>query len=173
MPLSPTNTGGTPVSYSINPTTLPAGLAFDPNTGIISGRPTANSAAANYTITATNAVGNGTCTVNVSVTSPPLINGQISYNWTQSGSGNGTITATPGTLVHIDVFAHGQGNISHVTSCLISGAVLSGPMGNNIIVSNGVITETFTMPSSGSVTWSGYFSESSNDPSGQGGIGVY
>ena len=65
-PLTPTITGGTPTSYSVSPA-LPAGLAIDPVTGIISGAPTAVSAAANYVITGTNSCGVGTFTVNITV----------------------------------------------------------------------------------------------------------
>ncbi|WP_295666648.1 putative Ig domain-containing protein [uncultured Mucilaginibacter sp.] len=63
-PLVPMNTGGTPVSYSISPG-LPSGLNFDTTTGIITGTPTAVSAAANYLVTATNAGGTGTFTINI------------------------------------------------------------------------------------------------------------
>ncbi|WP_118952824.1 T9SS type A sorting domain-containing protein [Taibaiella helva] len=48
--LSP-NLAGNATSYSIAPT-LPAGLSFNANTGVISGVPTAASAASDYTITA-------------------------------------------------------------------------------------------------------------------------
>jgi hypothetical protein len=44
---------GVVASYSISPT-LPSGLAFDTTTGVISGKPTAMTAAAMYTVTATN-----------------------------------------------------------------------------------------------------------------------
>jgi sugar lactone lactonase YvrE len=65
-PLTPVSTGGPVVNYSIGPA-LPAGLALDPVTGIISGTPTAQSTATVYTITATNAGGTGTATVNITV----------------------------------------------------------------------------------------------------------
>ncbi|WP_118975680.1 T9SS type A sorting domain-containing protein [Taibaiella koreensis] len=48
--LSP-NLAGNATSYSIAPT-LPAGLSFNPNTGVIAGVPTVASAATDYTITA-------------------------------------------------------------------------------------------------------------------------
>jgi RHS repeat-associated protein len=51
-------------TYTVNPA-LPAGLSFDPSTGIISGTPTAITASANYTITAYNMVGRGSTTVNI------------------------------------------------------------------------------------------------------------
>jgi hypothetical protein len=64
-PLNPTNTGGAATSYSIG-TTLPAGLAFDSTTGIISGIPTA-SGTSNCTISASNASGTGSTNVTLIV----------------------------------------------------------------------------------------------------------
>jgi gliding motility-associated-like protein len=57
--LSPTVQGGTVISYSISPA-LPAGLSFDTGTGVISGTPTAVTAQATYTVTATNTGGSTT-----------------------------------------------------------------------------------------------------------------
>src|ERR1019366_5496243 len=53
---SPTSTGGAVTSYSVSPK-LPAGLSLDDSTGIISGTPTAVTATAGYTVTASNATG--------------------------------------------------------------------------------------------------------------------
>ena len=64
--LTPTNTGGTVVSYSVSPS-LPAGLSLNTSTGVISGTPTAVTATATYTVTATNAGGSGTTTVTLTV----------------------------------------------------------------------------------------------------------
>ena len=55
-PLTPTNNGGTPASYSISPA-LPAGLNFNTSTGVISGTPTAITPSATYVVTASNFVG--------------------------------------------------------------------------------------------------------------------
>ncbi len=54
--LSPTSIGGTVISYSVVPA-LPAGLLLNSTTGVISGTPTAVTAQATYTITATNTGG--------------------------------------------------------------------------------------------------------------------
>jgi Putative Ig domain/Secretion system C-terminal sorting domain len=79
-PLSPANTGGAAVSYSIS-APLPTGLLFSTTTGIISGTPTATSTATTYTITATNAGGNGSTTVNLTVNPlPPVISYTPSAN---------------------------------------------------------------------------------------------
>jgi gliding motility-associated-like protein len=77
-PITPTNSGGgVPAnSYSINPG-LPAGLAFDINTGTISGKPLISHISTNYTITATNAGGSGSTILNISVNPPAKPN--ISY----------------------------------------------------------------------------------------------
>ena len=70
---------GEPFYYSIaasnRPTTfaasgLPAGLTFDPVTGIISGAPT--SGGTNATITATNSVGSGTASLRIAIGGTPL-----------------------------------------------------------------------------------------------------
>jgi hypothetical protein len=62
----PTNSGGTVVSYSVSPS-LPAGLRFSTTSGIISGTPSAVTAAANYTVTATNSGGSATATLTINV----------------------------------------------------------------------------------------------------------
>jgi hypothetical protein len=74
-PLTPTNTGGAVVSWSIS-LALPAGLSFSTTTGVISGTPTAISANTNYTVTATNVTGSATCVVTIEVNSAAPI---ISY----------------------------------------------------------------------------------------------
>jgi hypothetical protein len=65
-PNTPTVTGSV-TSWSISPS-LPAGLSFSTTTGVISGTPTAVTSAANYTVTASNAAGSTTATVNITVT---------------------------------------------------------------------------------------------------------
>ena len=65
-------TGGGTITYSVSPA-LPAGLSIDNNTGTISGTPTAVTAAANYTVTATNGCSNTTKVLNIAVTLTPSI----------------------------------------------------------------------------------------------------
>jgi sugar lactone lactonase YvrE len=48
---------------------LPAGLVFDPTTGIISGKPTVTSPVTTYVVTAYNAAGSSTTTVTISIVS--------------------------------------------------------------------------------------------------------
>ncbi|MBS1747335.1 MAG: T9SS type A sorting domain-containing protein [Bacteroidetes bacterium] len=68
VPVIGTGTG-IPTNYFIvgSPSTLPAGLSLDPSTGIISGTPTAISAATNYTIQVSNACGSVNTIVNIAV----------------------------------------------------------------------------------------------------------
>ncbi|MAF93370.1 hypothetical protein CMO85_01745, partial [Candidatus Woesearchaeota archaeon] len=63
---TPSVGGGTVVSWSISPS-LPTGLTFDTSTGTISGTPTVVSAAANYTVTASNAGGSNSTVVSLAV----------------------------------------------------------------------------------------------------------
>ena len=65
------NTGGTVNSYSISPSSLPAGLSFSTSTGLITGTPTVTQAATTYTITATNAGGSSSRTFALTVNDPP------------------------------------------------------------------------------------------------------
>ncbi|HLU69359.1 MAG TPA: putative Ig domain-containing protein, partial [Fibrobacteria bacterium] len=60
------STGGPVTTWSIAPA-LPAGLTFNTETGAFSGTPTAVSAAADYTVTASNSTGSATATVNITV----------------------------------------------------------------------------------------------------------
>jgi hypothetical protein len=64
-PLTPT-VRGTVTSYTVSPA-LPAGLALNASTGVISGTPTAVAAKASYTVTAENAAGGTTTSVSIIV----------------------------------------------------------------------------------------------------------
>ncbi len=89
-PNSPTNSGGTVVSYSVAPT-LPAGLRLSAQTGAISGSPAAVTPQAKYTITAVNTGGSATAavfiTVNSGVANPLAAPAGLSYKF-----GNATYT---------------------------------------------------------------------------------
>lgn len=103
---------------------LPAGLSFDPKTGIINGTPTALSPATNYTITAYNGGGSSTTVVSIQVilpkasiiTFPPIINPIVDVNnnvvpgatstnnetiITYTSSNPAVATITPNGLIHL------------------------------------------------------------------------
>src|SRR5579864_5305211 len=65
-PDTPTNVGGPVTSYAVQPA-LPAGLSLDPTTGVISGTPTAVTAQAVYTVSASNAGGIGKAALTITV----------------------------------------------------------------------------------------------------------
>ncbi|MFD0794653.1 hypothetical protein ACFQZX_13585 [Mucilaginibacter litoreus] len=126
-----------------------------------------------HTIIATNGSPNGEVDLyfrNPPVPPPPInINNALSYDWLNgNGSGSGYINAPAGTLVHVTISAYGPGTL---TNFQLNGPTLSGPMGNSVYIQNNSTTQTFTMPASGSASWSGYFQRTGS--SGTGHISVY
>lgn len=75
-PFAPTSSGGVLGTCTVSPA-LPAGLSLNASTCSISGTPTTVTAAADYTLKATNGVGNGTANINLTVsledTTPPTV----------------------------------------------------------------------------------------------------
>jgi hypothetical protein len=101
--LLPTNTGSPAASWSVLPA-LPAGLSFNSNTGQISGTPTATTAAANYTVTATNSAGSSTFVINITV-SAALSAPNISYS-------SSTLSLTTGVAMTALVPSNSGGPVS-------------------------------------------------------------
>jgi hypothetical protein len=89
--LSP-NLAGNAVSYTISPA-LSAGLTFNTNTGIISGIPTAASAATNYTITA---IGSIPTQTSVTTTSIQVTNNFFDNNFATISFGGAGVTVING-----------------------------------------------------------------------------
>ncbi len=69
--LTPTTSGGKPVTWSVAPA-LPVGLALSPVDGTIRGTPTSPAATADYVVTAVNSGGQATATLLISVAAAPL-----------------------------------------------------------------------------------------------------
>lgn len=90
-PLNPTVTGAV-TSYSVSPA-LPAGLTLDTSTGQITGAPSAESAAADFVITATNSGGSTTFSLAITVAAP----GNFTIGGTVTGlHGNGLVLRNKG-----------------------------------------------------------------------------
>ena len=122
---SPSNTGGTPTLYSVSPA-LPAGLSLNTSTGVISGTPASASAAANYTVTATNSCGFTTKAVNITVAAQPAT---VTYSLNPAVYCPGTvITANSPTITG-----------GAPTSYSVSPAL---PAGLNLNAATGVISGT-------------------------------
>ena len=63
---TPSSSGGAVLSYSVSPA-LPTGLTFNATSGIVSGTPSVITAAANYTVTATNSGGATTTALTITI----------------------------------------------------------------------------------------------------------
>jgi len=156
-------TGG----YFINPG-LPAGLSFDNTTGIISGTPTKVSAAADFLVSAYNANGGGSATVNITVNIDPKP--FISYSSPQNYPVNVPITpltpANMGAAVAGPTGAYGSpvGLGSGLTAAQNGGAVDAA--GNVYVYDQnsgiGVVKKISTDGSSTTVIGSGFSNLSGN-----------
>ncbi|MBL7716286.1 MAG: putative Ig domain-containing protein [Bdellovibrionales bacterium] len=123
----PINTGGTPTSYSVSPS-LPTGLSLDTGTGIVSGTPTAITATANYTVTATNSGGSANRILTITVFDAPP-----AFNYTTN-----PVTYTRGTAITANNVISTGGAIS---SFSVSPSL---PAGLSLNVVTGQITGTPT-----------------------------
>lgn len=74
----PTNGGGPIDAYTIT-SVLPAGLAFDTQTGVITGTPAAAAAEATYTVTGRNAAGEATATLRIAVEAAVVAPSGLAY----------------------------------------------------------------------------------------------
>jgi len=125
---TPTVGGGPVASYSVTPS-LPTGLSLHTTTGVISGTPTAVTAGANYTVTATNAAGSTNATVNIT------INLGAPTNLTYDGGGFGLGYVTPPSFTTLT--PSNTGGVA--TSYSIDPAL---PAGITISATTGVISGT-------------------------------
>ncbi|HMK72944.1 MAG TPA: putative Ig domain-containing protein, partial [Myxococcaceae bacterium] len=125
-PNVPTSSGGAVVSYSVAPP-LPAGLSLNTTTGVITGTPTAVTAAAGYLVTATNTGGTAQVSLIISVNDVPPANLTYSTN---------PAVYTKGAAIAPNTPSSGGGA---VTSYSVSPAL---PAGLNLNTTTGVITGT-------------------------------
>lgn len=141
---APVVTGGPASAFSVTPA-LPAGLALDPASGVITGTPAAASAQATYTVTAGNAAGSVTTPVQVEITSrgswtatsainparhyhaaTRLLDGRVLVTGGLSGAGatNHTALYDPATGVWGAAAPMGSARYEHTAVLLADGRVL-------------------------------------------------
>ncbi len=135
---NPSNTGGAPSSYSVSPA-LPAGLSLNTSTGVITGTPTAITAAGNYTVTATNSCGSTTKVINITVNQAP----SITYSTNPA-------TYCAGVLITNNTPTNSGGPVTSysVSPALPAGLSLSaasGVISGTPTATNGVATATYTV----------------------------
>ena len=134
---APTNSGGAVVSYAISPA-LPAGLALNTTTGIISGTPTTLSASANYTITATNTGGSTTAQLNIAVEEGGYRNSAaIAINDNAAASPYPSaivVPTTAGTVTKVTVTIYG---LTHARQNDLD-ILLVGPLGQRVLLMSDV-----------------------------------
>ncbi len=121
---TPTISGGTVLSYSINPA-LPAGLSFNNTTGVISGTPSATqNPAVVHTITASNSGGSTSASVTLTVNAgaPTLTYSASSFTLTKSESI--TLSATSQNVSSLSIAGRLPNGLSFNTS---SGAISGAP----------------------------------------------
>ena len=150
--LSP-NLAGNATSYTITPP-LPAGLAFNTNTGVISGVPTAASTATNYTITA-NGSGSTTTSTNASI---QVTNNYFNNNYNTIKFGGNSVTVIDGST----------GNaITNTTTNTVGRNPGEVVVYRNVAVLSGQAIDCIvkTISTSGINSWSAY-DQASNSGSG-------
>jgi len=127
---APSSGGGAVVSYSVSPA-LPTGLALNTTTGIVSGTPTAVTAAASYTVTATNTAGSTTASLTITVNAAVVAPTGLTYSTNPA-------VYTNGVAIPSNTPSSGGGA---VTSYGVNPAL---PTGLNLNSASGVITGTPT-----------------------------
>jgi hypothetical protein len=142
--VSPTLGGSAPTGCSSSPA-LPTGLSINATSCAISGTPTGTQAASSYTITATNAYGNGTVNINITVTAagtaPTVSYSGSPFTYTQN-SAITTLTPTLGGNTPTSCSSSPSlpsGLSIGATTCVISGTPTGtqGATSHTITATNG------------------------------------
>lgn len=113
----------TPTSYTIG--TLPAGLTFDTATGIISGTPTTTAVFNNVAVSATNALGTGTGSLNISLVSAPAYTGDLSVSTYVGSTFSFTATFTQAPFAYL--FEGLPSGLQNLSGAVISGTAPATP----------------------------------------------
>ncbi|MBN2158217.1 MAG: choice-of-anchor D domain-containing protein, partial [Spirochaetes bacterium] len=123
-----------PLTYSVIPA-LPAGLSLDTGTGEISGTPTLETAAGNYTVTADNSGGTQSFTINITV-NPVLATLTTTLpvyaSLTQADSGGDISNTGGGTITEHGVCWNTTGTPTTADSCTALGAGVAGPFSSTM-----------------------------------------
>ncbi len=120
VPNSPSSQGGPVASYTVSPP-LPPGLVLDSQTGVVTGRPTVISSAKNFTVTASNASGQASVSLSISINVGPSNTRLFVAN--QAGPVGAYDPAT-GAVINANFIAGAQGS---------AGLAISG---GNLFVAN-------------------------------------
>jgi hypothetical protein len=154
VPSMPSSAGSPVVSYSVSPL-LPPGLVLSSTTGIITGRPTTLSTAANYLITATNTAGTDTVALNITVAAAnpqlficePRLGIVAEYDAVTGAATNANFAATPGFPYSAALFGNRLSVLTETanvvreydvtTGALINGSFIGGLNGPEGIAVSG------------------------------------
>jgi subtilisin-like proprotein convertase family protein len=136
-PNTPTNSGGTVVSYVVSPP-LPAGLLLNTTTGVISGAPSvAGPTATTHTVTATNTGGSTATTLSILVEEVMTNSTSITINDNAAASPYPSaivVSPTDGTITKVTAAIHG---LTHARQNDLD-ILLVGPSGQKVLLMSDV-----------------------------------
>jgi uncharacterized repeat protein (TIGR01451 family) len=137
---TPTNTGGSIVSYSISPA-LPAGMSFNTTTGAISGTPTDAMLPTNYTITGTNTGGSTSVVITLWINEVPtaVITAVSKHPMPAVLTLNGLITDSDSSVPLSSPYNATSSSVSY-TWAIVSKPATSSAVLSNINAQNPTIT---------------------------------
>jgi Tol biopolymer transport system component len=137
--VTPSNTGGAITSCASSPS-LPTGLSLDQTTCALMGTPTTNTAAASYSITATNSGGSNSTAITITISSMPSLTYTGSpYSWIINNSiGTITPTNTGAAVTSCSISPSLPAGLSLGTDCTLTGTptLQSSPTAYTITATN-------------------------------------